>query len=122
MPKVMEQHSQCNRHPINILVSGVLVPSQVPALNQFPQTTFLFSATALAAKELALVYGTQVSVEISMNQKGELPHSDDDEPSKDLKDKSTFFRKSEFELQKIVLSYGVSKCSRKENLNVNMEI
>ena len=57
-----------------------------------------------------------------MNQKGELPHSDDDEPSKDLKDKSTFFRKSEFELQKIVLSYDVSKCSRKENLNVNTEI
>ena len=57
-----------------------------------------------------------------MNQKGELPHSDDDEPSKDLKDKSTFFRKSEFELQKIVLSYDVSKCSRKENLNVNVEI
>ena len=89
--------------------------------HELNQTTFLLPKIASAEKGLTPVYETQVTDEICMNQEEEIPHSDDKELSKELKDKSKpFFYISEF--QKIVLICDMYQCPLKETLNVNVKL
>ena len=80
------------------------------ALNRFPYTTFILPTTTSTAKELTLLYETQVTREINMTPEGEGPYFDNKEGIFLI---FTNFRK----LGRILI-----KCSLKETLNISLRL
>lgn len=74
-----------------ILLYPVTSPHQVYALNGYSPDTVVVQQHQPTKKGFASVYEIQVSGEIIMSEEKEVPHFEDKEASKELKDKSKLF-------------------------------